>query len=73
MRTNILSANIATRKTSIAPSPKLIIGKENAKGTGRVCGSFVITGTYAPTALPVAAKIIDNGAASVINDRYPSM
>ncbi len=48
-------------------------GKEKARGTGSVFGSFVRTGTYAPIALPVAANSIINGAASVITARFPSM
>ena len=44
-RTQLLAAKIETRKTIAKPSDKLIIGYENARGTGNVLGSFVMTGT----------------------------
>ena len=72
-RINVLSANIATSKIMPVPSDKLIIGYENARGTGSVFGSLVITGTYAPIATPEAVNRITRGATRVISARYPSI
>ena len=72
-RIKVLSANIATSKIIPDPSDKLIIGYENARGTGSVLGSLVMTGTYAPIATPEAVNRITSGAARVISARYPSI
>ena len=60
-------------KIIAVPNERLMIGYENASGTGNVFGSLVITGTYAPTATPVAVNRIVRGAASVIKAKYPSI
>lgn len=64
-----LLAKTVTIAIISAPSDRLMMGYENARGTGRVFGSLVKTGTYAPTAIPIAVNNIVRGAARVMSAR----